>query len=178
MKLRPILPFALASLVSAPASAAPESAAPAPSTSRRNAIQADLGLAVVGLAYERVVHDRVAVQVEAQVFGIWWADPKFRGFGGQLRPSFFLTDVAPHGVYLAPFVRVDRVQSSADGPSGTGVGWSAGAFVGYSFLFGDAVNLRLGAGAQYMSYAVDAGPIRIEWKKPYPALDLVVGYAF
>ena len=175
MRARSVLSLSSASSSLLLALVAPARAAEAPP---RNAIQADLGLAVVGLAYERVVHDRVAIQIEAQIFGIWWADPKFTGAGGQLRPTFFLTDDAPRGVYVAPFVRVDRVTASADGPKGSGVGWSLGAFVGYSFLFGEHVNLRVGAGAQYMSYSVDTHPVVVEWKKPYPALDLVVGYAF
>jgi hypothetical protein len=143
-----------------------------------NAVQADLGLGVIGLAYERVVHERVAIQVEAHIFGIWWAPPRFSGSGGQVRPTFFLTHDAPRGVYIAPFFRGERVSSEANGITGRGFGWSAGAWAGYSFMFGEHVNLRVGAGAQYMSYAVDAGTTRVEWRKVYPALDLVVGYAF
>lgn len=149
---------------------------------RPNAVQLDLGLAVIGLAYERIVHPRVAVQLEAQIFGTWFGPlvdlPNMRGFGGQVRPSFFVTEDAPRGVYVAPFTRVDGVSSSANGVTGSAVGFSAGVFAGYAFLFAERVNLRVGAGAQYMSYVVDAAGTRIAFKTFFPALDLVVGYQF
>lgn len=149
---------------------------------RPNAIQLDLGLAVIGLAYERILHPRFAVQVEAQIFGTWFGPivdlPNMRGFGGQIRPSFFLTDDAPRGLYVAPFTRVDRVSSTANDITGSAVGFSSGVFAGYSFLFAERVNLRVGTGAQYMSYVVQAASTRIAFKTFFPALDLVVGYQF
>jgi hypothetical protein len=155
---------------------------PPPHEKHANAVQADLGLGVVGLAYERVLSPSVAIQIEANVFGTWWGPtfdlPHFRGAGGQVRPTFFVSGDAPRGVYVAPYVRGAAVSSTRDGHTGHGFGWSAGTFVGYSWMFGDSVNLRIGGGAQYMHYAVDAGPHRIEWKRLYPALDLVVGYTF
>src|SRR5688572_26612014 len=70
-----------------------------PPAVRPNAVQLDLGLAVIGLAYERIFHPRFAVQLEAQIFGTWFGPivdlPNMRGFGGQIRPSFFITDDAP-----------------------------------------------------------------------------------
>ena len=154
----------------------------APLPARRNAVQAELGLGVIGLAYERTLTDRVALQLEAQTFGTWWGPffelPRFSGFGGQIRPTFFVTNDAPRGVYIAPFFRGAAVSATANDVTGRGFGWSLGAFVGYAFMLGTRVNLRIGAGAQYMSYAVDAGTVRIEWKRLYPALDLVVGYHF
>lgn len=149
---------------------------------RPNAVQLDLGLAVIGLAYERILHPRVALQIEAQIFGTWFGPivdlPNMRGFGGQIRPSFFLSDDAPRGVYVAPFTRVDRVSSTANDVTGSAVGFSAGLFAGYSFLFAERVNLRIGTGAQYMSYVIDAAGTRIAFKTFFPALDLVVGYQF
>jgi hypothetical protein len=174
----------LAVAVCGPARAAssPEDPTPEP---RPNAVQLDLGLAVIGLAYERILHPRFAVQLEAQIFGTWFGPivdlPNMRGFGGQIRPSFFLTDDAPRGVYVAPFTRVDRVSSTAtdaNASTGSAVGFSSGVFAGYSFLFAERVNLRIGTGLQYMSYVVDAGGNRIAFKTFFPALDLVVGYQF
>jgi hypothetical protein len=169
----------LAISVSETARAASDDLTPAP---RPNAVQLDLGLAVVGLAYERILHPRVAVQLEAQIFGTWFGPivdlPNMRGFGGQIRPSLFLTGDAPRGVYVAPFTRVDRVSSTANDVTGSAVGFSAGVFAGYSFLFAERFNLRVGAGAQYMSYVVDAAGTRIAFKTFFPALDLVVGYQF
>jgi hypothetical protein len=101
-----------------------------------------------------------------------------RGFGGQVRPSIFLSEEGPKGVYVAPFVRVDRVTTDVNGTSGDTVGFSAGAFAGYSFLFGERVNLRIGAGAQYMRYVVEVNGATESFDTPFPALDLVLGYVF
>jgi hypothetical protein len=177
---------ALVALVAAlprPAAAAPAAAADdPPPPARPNALQLDLGLAVVGLAYERIFHPRFATQLEAHVFGTWFGpifdQPNVRGFGGQVRPSFFLTDDAPRGVYVAPYLRVNRVSATEGDEVGSGVGFSSGLFGGYSFLFAERVNLRIGAGAQYMSYVVDVAGTRVAFKTLFPALDLVVGYQF
>jgi hypothetical protein len=148
---------------------------------RANEVQLDLGLAVVGLAYERLFGDRFALQTELQVFGTWfgpWFDlPNLSGFGAQLRPSWFPFG-GPGGLYVAPFVRIDRVSGSDGGVSGHGVGWSVGEFNGWSFLLGERVDLRVGAGVQYVSYVVDAGTKRLEFRQLFPALDLVVGWRF
>jgi hypothetical protein len=160
----------------------PPVVAPAEHPHRPNAVQLDLGLAVVGLAYERAFARWMAVQVEAQIFGTWFGPivdlPNLSGFGGQLRPSFFLTGDAPRGVYVAPYVRVDRVKGEINGASNSAVGWSAGTFVGYSVLLAERLNLRFGAGAQYMSYIVRVEGTRLAFKTVFPALDLVVGYVF
>lgn len=149
-----------------------------PPEPRKNAVQADVGLSVIFLAYERVLADRVALQVGGGAFGIWWADPKFIGWGGEVRSSFFLTGRAPHGLYLAPFVRVDTGKTTKNGASAWGYGSAEGAFVGYSFVILDRLNVRIGTGAQYMHYVATVAGERVEWKKPYPCLDGVVGYEF
>ena len=147
----------------------------------RDALQLDLGLAVVGLAYERLLGRAFALQLEGQVFGTWfgpqWDLPNFTGFGAQVRPTWFTAGSGPRGLYVAPFARVDAVRASKNGFTGRGVGWSAGVFVGWSFVIAEVWNVRVGAGAQYMSYAVDAGPEQLVFRRPFPALDLVVGRA-
>ena len=55
---------------------------------------------------------------------------------------------------------------------------STGAFAGYSWLFGEHFNARVGAGAQWFAYEVFVGDRRESFKTFLPALDLVVGYAF
>ena len=148
----------------------------------RNSIQADLGLAVIGLAYERVFTPYVAVQFEAQIFGTWFGPlfgfPDFNGFGGQVRPTFFLFGTAPEGVYLAPFLRVNQVSAQANGETGTGVGFSTGVFLGYSVLIANRLNFRIGVGGQYLSYKVYAGETAVRFQTLFPALDLVLGYSF
>jgi hypothetical protein len=163
-------------------SVAPPPLSPSPPPTYPNAVQLDLGLGVIGLAYERALHARIAVQLEAHIFGTWFGPlfdlPNVRGFGGQIRPSFFLTDDGQRGLYVAPYVRVNRVSATANDATGHAVGFSTGIFGGYSIFFGEHVNLRIGAGAQYMSYVVDVAGTRVAFKTVFPALDLVLGYAF
>lgn len=147
----------------------------------QHAVQLDLGLAVVGVAYERTLASRLAIHVTGHVFGTWFGptfdQPNFTGFGGGIRPTIFLTDDAPSGVYVAPFLRIDRVTSDTTGSS-SNWGYSTGAFAGYSWLFKDHFNVRVGAGAQWLAYEVLVGQRRESFKTFFPALDLVVGYAF
>lgn len=162
--------------------AVPEAAAHVAAAHPENAVQLDLGLAVVGLAYERVLDERVALQVEGHIFGTWFGpafdEPNLSGFGFGFRPTLFLTGDAPRGAYVAPFLRVDRVKSDDAGATSTW-GYSTGGFVGYSWLFNDVFNVRLGAGAQWFAYEpLKTGNQRAAFKTFFPALDLVVGYAF
>ena len=94
--------FATVAVRAPSAMAAPPDSAPAeqaPATSLANALQVDLGLAVIGLAYERVFAHRFAIQVELQGFGTWFGPlfdlPHVSGFGGQIRPTWFVLADAP-----------------------------------------------------------------------------------
>ena len=142
-------------------------------------IQADLGLSVVGLAYEHPIGSHLAIQVEAQVFSTYYAPwfdvgDKVSGIGGQLRPTYFPRR-GGHGLYIAPYLRVDRVTGERDGASGHAFGYAVGGFVGWAFPL-SVLDLRIGAGAQYMSYTVDTAMGVVECKTPFVALDVVVGY--
>lgn len=149
---------------------------------RENALQADLGLAVVGVGYERLFGRHLAVQVEVHAFGTWFGPafdlPHLSGIGSQIRPTVFLLGRAPEGLYVAPYLRGARVSGDLDGATGRGQGFSAGIFGGYSFVLGRAWNVRVGAGAQYMKYEVRAGSRAREIDTPFPALDLVGAYLF
>jgi hypothetical protein len=149
---------------------------PSPS---EHAIQLDLGLAVVGLAYERRIATQIAIQLEGHVFGTWFGPmvglPNLSGYGAGIRPTFFLSD-EPSSGYVAPFLRVDRVSVDKTGATQE-LGYSTGAFFGYSVSAGH-FNVRAGAGLQWMAYDVFVGPRRESVNTFFPALDLVVGYAF
>jgi hypothetical protein len=139
----------------------------------RTQVQADLGLAVVAAAVELPIGERAAVQLEAGIFGTYFLPwfglgDDFVGFGGGVRFTWF-SHAESRGYYFAPFVRVDRV---GDPDDNTGTGFSAGAFVGRVFRPSRKIDVRVGAGLQYMHY--DAGPS--EAKTPFVALDAVVGY--
>ncbi len=139
-------------------------------------IQADLGLAVVGVAYEQPLSPHFALQIEAQIFGTYflpWFDAgdKVQGGGGELRPTWF-PGLRGQGLYVAPYFRLDRVSGKHDGMTGTGFGMCAGAFVGYAFRLTRRLDLRVGAGLQYIY--IDAGPVGAS--TPFIALDTVIGY--
>jgi len=144
----------------------------------RPQVQLDLGLAVVGVDFEHPLGEHAAIQVGAQVFSTYfapWFDvgDKVVGFGGEVRPTYFMS-AGGRGVYVAPFLRVARV--GADDTDDHGVGFSAGAWAGYAFGLGKKLDLRVGAGAQYMRYFVDTSAGRVGLSTPFVALDLVVGY--
>ncbi|MBX3157327.1 MAG: hypothetical protein KF773_15235 [Deltaproteobacteria bacterium] len=147
---------------------------------RRAQLQADLGLATVALAYEHPLGGRAAIQVEAGIVGTYflpWFDrgDNFVGVGAGLRPTVF-SDGDSRGWYVAPYLRVDRVTAERDGASGTGIGFSAGFFVGRVFRPTPRLDLRVGAGAQYFHFAADTAMGPVEAKTPFLALDAVVGY--
>ena len=144
-------------------------------------LQLDLGLAVVSAAYEHPLGQHLAVQVEAGVFSTYfapWFDAgdEVMGFGGGIRPTLFLSD-GGRGWYIAPFLRVARVTGTADsGATGSGVGFSSGVFAGHAFGLTERLDLRIGAGVQYMRYFVDTAAGQVGLSTPFIALDIVVGY--
>jgi hypothetical protein len=155
-------------VVAAVASARSAGAEPEP----RPQVQADLGLAVVGAVYERPLGTHVALGFEAQAFSTYFlpwfsAGSSLAGFGGELRASWFAGGT-PHGLYIAPYARIDSVTNDHD----RGVGYCAGAFVGWAFALTATLDARIGAGAQYMHY--DVAPSKVD--TPFAALDLLVGY--
>lgn len=145
---------------------------------RRNSLNADVGLAVVGLAYHRVLHPRVELQLQAQIFSPWFVTSGVAGPGGQLRSYFFLTGSAPAGVFVSPFVRAAFVRGSINGVEGSGLGWTVGASFGQSFLVANRFVLRGGVGLQYLSYEVASEREQMRIRTLYPTFDLTLGVAF
>lgn len=140
-------------------------------------VQADLGLAVIAAAVEVPVAHRHTVQIEAGVFGTYFlpwfgAGDNVAGYGVGIRPTWFFR----HHVYLAPFLRIDHVSGDRDGLSGNGNGFSLGAFVGKELRASRRVDVRIGAGLQYLRYIVRTAAGDVEANTPFVALDLVVGY--
>jgi len=137
---------------------------------------ADLGLSVVGLGYERPVAGHVAVQAQGGIFGTYflpWFDRGDRVQGLQLgaRVTWFAR-ASGRGLYVAPYLRGVAVRGERDGQSGQGLGFTAGAFVGWAIGLGERVDLRLGAGAQWIY--VDADPLAAS--TPFFAADILLGY--
>jgi hypothetical protein len=128
-------------------------------------LQIDGGLSVIGAGYERTVARDVALQGEAFVFGTYflpWFDlgTDVKGGGIGMRLTIF-TDDAQRGFYLAPYARACIV-------TGNETAETVGAFAGWIFGLSDKLDLRVGAGAQYMD-----GP---GFNTGFIALDAVLGY--
>jgi hypothetical protein len=169
MRLRSLVVLALALCAPQPARAdAPEQLRPQ--------VQADLGLSVIYAAYEQPLADHIALGVAAGTFGTYflpWFDAgdNVIGFGGGLRATWFRSTTG-HGLYLAPFVRANRVAGDKAGVHGTGLGGSVGLFAGWAFAVSHKIDVRLGGGVEY--FYIDAGPLQAS--TPFIALDLLVGY--
>jgi hypothetical protein len=143
-------------------------------------LQADVGLSVIQAAYEHPLGDHVSASLSAGVFGSYFL-PRFNlgdnvlGIGGGARVTWFQGE-SGRGLYVAPYVRVHRVSGDHDGMDGTGLGVTSGAFVGWAFGLGDKLDLRIGAGAQYIWHSIDTGPATYSSSTPFVALDLLLGY--
>lgn len=161
---------AVTAAIAAPAPALAEPAALAPQA------HADLGLSVVGVGYERPVTAHVAVQAQGGIFGTYflpWFDRGDDVQGLQLgaRVTWFAR-TSGRGLYVAPYLRGVAVRGEADGQAGRGLGFTAGAFAGWAIGLGQRLDLRLGAGAQWIYF--DADPLTAS--TPFLAADILLGY--
>lgn len=64
------------------------------------------------------------------------------------------------------------VRGDLDGEPGQGLGVTAGVFAGWAVPLGERLDLRLGAGAQFIYF--DAAPLSAS--TPFVALDILLGY--
>jgi hypothetical protein len=149
-----------------------------------------MALGVFGVGYERVLHDRVSIQIEGQYTNMWYTDDDTWAAGAGLRPFFFFFRPAPGGMYLSPMVSAAYAKAYSGNATGTGVGWSVGALIGYSWLIGNFMTIRAGGGIQYISIKAEAeansetGGIYTEssasigFSGVLPALDFSLGFVF
>jgi hypothetical protein len=141
-----------------------------------------IALGVIGIGYERVFGAHISLRLEGQYTRNWYTGNNVWGAGGSLRPYVFFFRPAPGGMYISPFASVAYAQGESGMASARGVGWSVGGTIGYSWLLGRLVNLRAGAGVQYLSMEVSGestyGQTRIGMKGVLPALDLSLGFVF
>jgi hypothetical protein len=136
-------------------------------------VQADLGLAVVGVGYEEPLGDHLAIMGEGQIFGTYflpWFDrgDNVTGYGVQARATWFRAE-HHHGLYATGFLRFDEVTDDFDMST---FGWSGGGVVGWAFPATERLDVRVGAGAQWMRYESPTTDI----DTPFITLDLVVGW--
>jgi hypothetical protein len=142
-------------------------------------LQADLGLSVVAVGYEHPVGDHLSVMVGAGLFGTYFL-PWFNlgdnvvGGVGDLRVTWFHGDDG-RGVYVTPYVRAGYASGSDEDTRLHGAGGvvTGGVFIGYGFRLTDKLDLRVGAGAQYLYIAGDHG---VGASTPFVALDTALGY--
>jgi len=137
---------------------------------------ADLGLSVVGVGYERPVAGHVAIAAQGGIFGTYflpWFDrgDDVQGLEVGARVTWFAR-ASGRGLYVAPYLRGVAVRGERDGQAGRGLGFTAGAFVGWAIGLGERLDLRLGAGAQWIY--VDADPLAAS--TPFLAADILLGY--
>ena len=142
-------------------------------------VQIDGGLTVIGLGYEHTVAPHLALQGEAFVFGTYflpWFDlgEDTKGVGVGVRGTWF-ANTDQHGLYVTPYVRV--VSSDPQGFDLNGRGFTTGAFVGWDIGLSARLDLRLGAGVQYIRITFDdASGARTTNSTPFVALDATLGY--
>jgi len=143
-------------------------------------LQIDGGLSVIGPGYEHPITPHVSIGVETFVFGTYflpWFDlgDEVKGFGAGLRPTWFAHENR-RGLYVAPYVRGTIVDDeSITGASGLGL--TAGFFVGYAIGLSDKLDLRLGGGAQFIhAHYEDPQGEHQSFSTPFVALDALLGY--
>lgn len=164
-----------------PAVLAPLAPPPPPSPQKLEPqAQLDFGLAVVGLGYERPVAAHVALAAEAQIFGTYflpWFDAgdDGKGLGAQVRATWFARPCG-RGLYVVAYGRFDAMRIDGDGVTADGYGVSGGAAVGWVFRLSPRLDLRLGAGAQYIYTRAETQGVRVGASTPFPTLDGVLGY--
>ena len=141
--------------------------------------QADLGLSVIALGYEHPVASNLAVFAGAGIFGTYflpWFDrgDNVRGGIGDLRVTWFAREDG-RGLYITPYVRAGYASGDDEdtGVSGGGLAVTGGVFVGYALGLGERLDLRLGAGGQYIYVGGDND---VGASTPFVALDITLGY--
>ena len=175
-----VVAVAAASGGAARAEPAAPGAAEAPPVSLSPQAQLDFGLAVVGLGYERPVAAHLALAAEAQIFGTYflpWFDAgdDGKGLGAQLRATWFAR-TSGRGLYVLAYGRFDAMQIERAGVTADGYGISSGAAVGWVFRLSPRLDLRLGAGVQYIYTRAEAQGVRFGASTPFPTLDGILGY--
>jgi hypothetical protein len=166
----------------------PASSEPPSFGTLRPQLQADVGLSVVLLAFEHPIGRQLAVELGAGIFGTYflpWFDlgDEVRGLALGGRLTWFARRDG-RGLYVAGYARGVAVRGDAPadaGFSGTGdgFGFTTGAVVGWAFGLTQRLDLRVGAGAQYIRYALDVDDVsnsRFATSTPFLALDAVLGW--
>lgn len=143
-------------------------------------VQADVGLSVVYLGYEAPITEHVAVAFTGGIFGTYflpWFDlgDNVKGVGFGVRATWF-AHTSGKGLYVAPYFRGVAVQGDLGGDTARGYGYTTGAFLGWAFRMTPRLDLRVGAGAQYIKFHIATDIVRSNNDTPFVALDTVLAY--
>ncbi len=155
------------------------------SSAHADRVQADLGLSVVAIGYEQPVSDHVAIALEGGLFGTYflpWFDlgDNVIGAVGGVRGTWFArTDGS--GLYITPYLRAGAAGGKNDGGNplgGADIRGDAGVittgiFAGWVFQPTAKLDLRVGAGAQYIYFSGSHG---LDASTPFIALDFTLGW--
>jgi hypothetical protein len=159
----------------------PEDAKQLREVSPRAQIQADLGLSVICVGYEHPMWNKpVSVFIGGGIFGSYflpWFDRGDETIGavGDLRVTWFPRSDDGRGLYVTPYLRAGYAsgEDADTGASGGGVVVTSGVFVGYGFRLSNRLDLRVGAGGQYIYIGGDNG---VGASTPFVALDIALGF--
>ena len=110
------------------------------------------------------------------------ASGDYRAFAATLGVRIYPWSDAPIGAFGDLFGSLGWVSAASGDESAEGLGWSLGAMVGWTWVFGSVFALSLGAGAAYYAHDVDpdgGGSAQSEGRSGFfPVTRLGVGAAF
>lgn len=137
----------------------------------------------IALEYERGV-GRVGVHVGTALtlggFDSGESSGDYLSVGATFGARIYPWSEAPAGAWVGAFGGLAWVEAEDGTERSSGLGWSAGAMVGWTWILGSVFELSLGAGAAWYAYEVDdaGGRDALGEDGLLPALRLAVGVAF
>jgi hypothetical protein len=104
------------------------------------------------IQYERKVSASSSLQLGFYYSGFSIDNTKFSGFGLTPEYRFYLSDTeAPHGVYVAPFVRYQNFSVTNGPDKGTLTTVGGGLIIGKQWIFKEKIALDIFIGPKYSS---------------------------
>ena len=105
-------------------------------------------------------------------------DGDYFAVAGTLGVRIFPWRGAPGGPFVSPFAGVAYTHATAGSDSASGIGWSVGGMIGYTFVLGSVFDLSIGGGAAYVALDIDAGGKRFGETGVQPSFRVAVGAVF
>lgn len=109
-------------------------------------------------------------------------DASYFAVTGGLGARFFMLGHAPEGFWIGPRAQLAYAEVQIDEASGSGLGYSAGAEIGYTFLFDESFVLSAGGGVAYIDIDAEANSetssVKAGRSGVAPTLRFNAGFAF